>query len=481
MKDAAAIRDPSRPGSQVSGGSASVSRQVRPATWERMVARSRRLFSPGVRQGTISLVDQAISSGLSFLTTVLIGRFCGPGELGTYALGFSLVLMAYIVLNAVVAVPYAVYGNRLHGTPRAEFAGAVLVHNGLLSAAAALALLGGIVVISSGLGPPSLVPVLSVLVVTIPFILLREFARRFCFAHLRAGTALVLDLSVAVLQTGGLLLLVATGRLSAVTANILIGLVSAAAGLVWLTLVRRDFVVRWGQIVPVVRQSWTFGGWVFASGFVSEAASNMLILWLLALIVDERAAGVFAATATIVRLCNPLVIGVGQLLTPWVARAYHDAGVRGAQRVVRKASLFLALEMGLFCVVLFFAGGLIMEVLYGSKYAGYEYLTIIMALSTTAAAVGMGPGAGLWTLERPDVTFKAHVLGFIAMCAVALSLPWSVLGAVCSLLAGQVTTCTTQWISFSHLARRKREEENARVEWESVIVPESANTVNVGS
>ena len=45
------------------------------------------------------------------------------------------------------------------------------------------------------------------LVPVLPAVLLRDFARRFAFAHLRIGTARVLDGFVAGLQIGGLVLL----------------------------------------------------------------------------------------------------------------------------------------------------------------------------------------------------------------------------------------------------------------------------------
>src|SRR2546429_36531 len=40
----------------------------------------------------LALIDQAVVSGTSFLTTILIGRWCGASELGIYALGFSLLV-----------------------------------------------------------------------------------------------------------------------------------------------------------------------------------------------------------------------------------------------------------------------------------------------------------------------------------------------------------------------------------------------------
>ena len=62
-------------------------------------------------------------------------------------------------------------------------------------------------------GSTPMVHVLGVLAAIIPFMLLRDFARRFAFAELRMFTALMLDTSVAAVQIGGLLGLAAAGRL----------------------------------------------------------------------------------------------------------------------------------------------------------------------------------------------------------------------------------------------------------------------------
>lgn len=41
----------------------------------------------------LSLLDQAVVSGTSFITTLLIGRICGAEELGIYSLAFTLIVL----------------------------------------------------------------------------------------------------------------------------------------------------------------------------------------------------------------------------------------------------------------------------------------------------------------------------------------------------------------------------------------------------
>src|SRR5206468_7134306 len=99
-----------------------------------------RLLGGAAGKDTLAVLDQAVVSGTSFVTTILLWQWCGPGELGVYSLGFSLLVTWGCVQEALVALPYTIYRHRpLQGTP-AEYAGSVLVHQGLLSALALLTL-----------------------------------------------------------------------------------------------------------------------------------------------------------------------------------------------------------------------------------------------------------------------------------------------------------------------------------------------------
>src|SRR4051812_40178661 len=87
--------------------------------------------APGARlraagRGGLALVAQALVSGMNFGTSLLVGRFAGPDELGVYSLGFTLVVVAMSFQDSLVSSPYTVYGNRLEGEDRSRLAGAAL-------------------------------------------------------------------------------------------------------------------------------------------------------------------------------------------------------------------------------------------------------------------------------------------------------------------------------------------------------------------
>src|SRR5260370_36685151 len=87
----------------------------------------------------LALADQAVVSGSSLLSTVVIGRFTVPNQLGIYTIALSILGSLLAVQDALILLPYTIQRHRPSRTP-AEHAGIMLLHNGLLAAVATAAL-----------------------------------------------------------------------------------------------------------------------------------------------------------------------------------------------------------------------------------------------------------------------------------------------------------------------------------------------------
>ena len=418
-----------------------------------------RILRAASGRDTLAVLDQAVVSGTSFLTTVLVGRWCGAGELGVYALGFTLLVAWTCVQESLIALPYTIYRHRPptrqgDGTDEgAAYAGSVLAHQGLLSALACLMLAATAVVLSSEAAVSGLGTVTWVLAVVTPFALFREFGRRFAFAHLRIGAALVLDLSVAVLQLAGLICLAASGELSAATAYAAVGLACALTGAVWLYRARASFVIRWSDVRPAMRQSWSLGKWLFASQ-LTLSVQAYFIHWLLAWVVGATATGVYAACMTVVLFANPLFLGISNSLAPKAAKAFSDGGGAELWRVVFQTTWLLGTAMAIFCAAVFLAGEHVLGLLYqGGQYAGHGHTVAILALAMLASALGMPASNGLAAMERPRLIFVSGLLpvGLSVLLVPFLVAEWGVIGAAYGFLAGNVAGSVGRWAAFAAL------------------------------
>jgi O-antigen/teichoic acid export membrane protein len=401
-----------------------------------------------------ALADQAVVSGTSFITTIVIGRWCLPSELGIYSLGISLLVSWLAVQESVISLPYIIYRQRpVQGTPP-EHAGGSLAHNALLSVLA-IAVLGVTAMGLSARGA-ELAAVTWALAGVVPFALLREFGRRFAFAHLKVARSLMLDLAVAVIQLAGLGWLAWTARLTATTACAAIGNACALVGGAWLYLARGNFAIRADQVWATMEKSWRVGKWLFASQ-LTLLVQGYITYWLLAWVAGTAATGVYAACMSVVLFSNPFTMGVSNILAPKAALALHEGGGARLQREVIRDSLLLGAAMALFCALVSLAGEDVVRLLYhGKAYEGHGHVIVVLALALLASAVGFPASNALACMERPRAIFWAGLFAVVVTVGLVywLVVKWGLVGAAYGFLAGNVAGSVGRWIAFLALVPR---------------------------
>jgi len=202
----------------------------------------------------LAWADQAVVSATSFLTLIMIARWTDVNQLGAYAIGASVLALLLATQDSLITRPYAIQLYRPLGTP-AEHAFSSLLLNFLLSAMGILVLGAAALALSASGAHRQAAEITWALAGTIPFVLLREFARRFAFAHFKVFQALVVDVGVAALNVVLLGWLGWTGRLSAVTAFAAVGVSCAIATIGWLYFARSEFAFRFGHFQTTLKQS----------------------------------------------------------------------------------------------------------------------------------------------------------------------------------------------------------------------------------
>src|SRR5262249_27271719 len=185
------------PGPQMSGGSQAWTpiRAFARARSEQLRHQLQRL------QGVygLALADQAVVSATSFLTTVMIGRWTDPGQLGAFAIAFSVLASLFTIQRSLITLPYSIQRHRPLVAPQ-EYAGSALAQSCLMSGLVVACLAAAAIAALAYGAAPELIAMTWALAAVAPFALLREFCRRFSFAHFHVGRALALDSTVAVLQ-----------------------------------------------------------------------------------------------------------------------------------------------------------------------------------------------------------------------------------------------------------------------------------------
>ena len=158
--------------------------------------------------GTLALFDQGIVSFTRFFTSVLIGRLCGPEDLGIYAICFAILLLALSVQDSLITKPYTMLRQTQPGDRSQEYLGSILHQHGLLALTFALgASLVGFICAHFELVQGKFSIVILILAILVPFTLFWDLMRRIAFAHFRMFEAAVLDAALAILQLSLLLIL----------------------------------------------------------------------------------------------------------------------------------------------------------------------------------------------------------------------------------------------------------------------------------
>ena len=416
---------------------------------------ARVLTDPFARKGSLALFDQALVSGTNFATSVIIGRLCSKEELGLYALALSILLIARGIQDQVVGTPYMVYCNHRSGKALSSYTGSILVHQLGLSLAVMIGLLGIIGLNMAGIGPAKLTPTVWALLGAIPFLLLRDWIRQVNFAHLHMPVAILLDLTVCVLQLTSLLVLARLGLLAVTAVYLVMGLSSAIAVLGWFLLRRQPLHFIPSRIIADWWHNWSLAKWALGCLLLSSTVPY-IAPWTLAAAHGVQATGVLAACTSLAGVAQMFLMGMSNYISPQTARAYATGGIVELRRVLFKAALLLGATIGSFCLLLLLAGGRLLVLVYGSKYAGYGVVVACAAGYVLALAYDTLAANALWAMERPQANFAGNLSALLVTAAMAFLLirPLGPAGAALTTFSGVAAGAAIRGVTVFRLFAR---------------------------
>ena len=419
------------------------------ATGSQRLTAGRRLASIARGPYVLSGTDQAVVSASSFLVLVLLGRWTNPAELGAFALAISILALILATQESLVTRPYAIQLHRPEGKP-GEHAFGALVSGVLLSGLGSLCLIIAALALSWSRPEGQVVGITWALAGILPFVLLRDFARRFAFAHLKMGWALWTDIAVAILNIAILAWLGWTGRLSAITALGALGLSCGIGAIGWLSVAREEFTFGLGQIGARMQRSWGLGKWLVC-GQIAIQAQGYATIWLATVLGGTGVTGIYAACMSIVGFANPLLFGFVNVLTPRSVNVLNSGGPLALRRQAARDCLLLGSLMLAFCLTVAVLGEPAMRFLYaGPDYAGHGHLLSVLALATFVAAVGVPASIALTSAEHPRAV--AAVMALTAALNVLLvwlfMAEWGLIGAAYAVLIAETVGSVARWAAF---------------------------------
>jgi O-antigen/teichoic acid export membrane protein len=389
-----------------------------------------------VGRSALSIVDQAVVSGTSFITAVIVGRTTAPAELGQYYLVLTVLMVLVGLQEAMVAAPYMVLGAKRRGRDLAEFTGSMWVQHFVLTlvGTAAAVLIAWSISRTSVQGLSS---GLWLLVAVGPIILFREGIRRLAFARLRVRTALAIDIGVCLMQLSALAALSYFGWMSVPLVFAVMGGASLVACICWLLSgPGRPLVVR-NRLYTDWMQCWAFSRWTMLSFFAVDTIPYMMP-WIIGFAAGEAATGIFGGCATLLGVTNILVHGVGNFMRPHAAHAFAAGGVHALRRVLLVTGSVFVAVFGVLSLLFLMTGDWLAVFVFGTEFEGTAQLLLLLSLNVLVGSTGFVAGSGLWAIGQP----RAGLIADVCMLAVTLTLasllvgPYGPVGAAISAVIG---------------------------------------------
>lgn len=327
-----------------------------------------------------ALGDQAIVSGASFLTTIIVARLLGVEEFGRFAIAWLIVLLFQNLHSAAIVGPLITIGAIWPEENRAPYLGALLQQQLVFSAVAAVIVYGGVVASghwAPGWGLGQLALPIGLMVAAGP---LAELVRGDCYAMSRPRNSFQISSLRYAIQLGLLLALLAwEPHWASVSAVLYIA--AGAAAFAGLAGVLRWSRVQWSvsAFVLVTKRHWTFSRWLLGSSALvtsRELFANVAVGAVLGL----ADVGLLRAAQQIVFVVNIPLQGLGRLATAYASRAFSEGGFEGLWRFSRGFVLPYMLGIAALLILIALASPLLVSLVFGAAYAGAVPLLTAFAL-----------------------------------------------------------------------------------------------------
>lgn len=425
------------------------------------------LFSLASRDRILSLADQAVVSGTNFLTIFFVARWSNSSQLGIYAVTISVVLALTYFQESLVSQPYMIQRHDPEDSS-AERAGASLALSIVFSGTCILALSITALCLLQWMPGSETIGIIWTVAAILAFVLIRDFARRFAFAHLDMLTALYLDLAVAIIQLSVLGWLGISGRMSAITACAALGIACVFPTAVWLYSARAKFRIQTAHLRNVLKQTWALGKWLLA-GRLTVTVQGYMVYWILMIVGGASVTGVYAACMSVLGFVNPLLTGLGNSFMPRSVLAWNTGGGPKLWREAVQNAVLVGALMATMTITVVAAGEPVMRLLYhGTEFQGLGPTLIVLALGLFFGALGTPASVALAAMHQARlIVIAATITAVVAVILVALFMTkWGLLGAAYGLLAGGLAAATGRWIPFYFTVPRtcdpRHEVENVR-------------------
>jgi O-antigen/teichoic acid export membrane protein len=403
--------------------------------------------------GILSLTDQILVSGSTFVTAALVSRSCSEFDVGAFSLAWTIVALIRTVQERAISAPYLAFTYRPEFS-RPSYRGSVVSHQVLF---AMLCGLIGLVVccffywLSFEHGMLSLSISLAC---AAPFILVRDQMRAVCTADSQFETLLVIDICIVATQMVGIMALFLSGYVTLARVNAILGIACVLPIVYWFSRSKASFIFERNRIASDWHHNWNYSRWLVIARMFG-VAPFFLIPWFVALHLGIETAGVFGNCMSLVGLSQMFITGVNNMFQPKTVRELQTSGTKGMFSCIRLTLITILPVLSLVSIAFFFLGDFALGLIFGDYYASYGWIAFLMSVSTLAMTCSVICGNGLAALGASREYFRGEFVGSIVSIVFALLLVPRIglQGAAVAFILGGIVSSLTTWGSLKSRAK----------------------------
>tara|TARA_B100000767_G_C19736821_1_gene524312 strand:- start:499 stop:1755 length:1257 start_codon:yes stop_codon:yes gene_type:complete len=365
----------------------------------------------------LTLIDQAMVSGVNFVVSVALVRILGIELFGIFSLLWLAILFIQSIQFAVIISPMMSIGPKYLDAEKDSYYAAVLTHQIVFSIISSLILYISIIISSYIFPEWGIKDYAFILALTIFLSQNQDFIRRFSFIKGKVKEAFINDFISYVGRLAVLVIFFMQTDLSLKSIFWIFSFTLSISVIYGITIINKpSFDYKYS--LKIFKRNWKTSKWLAGSAIMQWTSGNYFIIAAGA-ILGPASVGILRAAGNVIGITHILFQGLENIVPASASKNYTDQGTSGLKAYLIKVlffggSLFLVLT---FIISIF--SGEILSFLYGEEYYQYRYILFWYAMVYIVMYSVLPLTIGLRTLENTKPLFFSYLVTtiFSLICA----------------------------------------------------------------
>jgi len=354
-----------------------------------------------------ALADQALVSGVNFLTGILLARVLGLESFGVFTLLWMVVLFVNSIQMAAISSPMMTIGPKQSINDEHLYYQSIIGNQLLFSIFTTILVLAVLSLASFIFKDLGLSNILFPLVLVVFFNQNQDFLRRYFFVLKRPYDALLIDLVSYGGQLAALVVLYGFYDVSIYTVLLLIAATSAASILVAVNKI--DIAIPDFKRIQVVwLRNWSFSKWSILSALFQWGSSNMIFIFI-GLLLGSSSVGALKACQNVLAALHIFFQGMENFVPVRASLYLYDSGFSALRNYINRVLLFGGAGVLILLSTTYFLSSHLLAALYGDDYLAYGYVLKIYSIAYLFLFTAFPLIFGLRAIENVKAVFVAQL------------------------------------------------------------------------